>query len=333
MPVDMYSMGDNTMLCPFCACPPFISMTDFDSHFIKLHKPLLFPDPRPPIGHDQRYDIARLIFYERFAPNTRYINIQMATLTGYEVKLIKNLKATIAFSRILREIRTANNSQPRLSISSRYVYDSATSPPFEVDYDNSLIEQMADLQQDVANLSQAIRHSLSSPVQMTPVDQKYISHPIALGDRHVCLFCDRVFTTKSGLGLHKKAHPHQEFLLEIEHRSIIKRNHQWDEESACLSPLSRIFACRVFAISTFSLQRSSRIAHILRLPKLENLSGTSALKKTWFLRVIIMVALLSLLLFCSLLVPLPLCSAPLFRLPLYLLMGRPVFYLVMKKFH
>lgn len=45
-----------------------------------------------------------------------------------------------------------------------------------------------------------------------------------------CLFCNRRFISKSGLGLYKKSRHLDEYLLEIEHKYANRRNLPWDEE-------------------------------------------------------------------------------------------------------
>lgn len=224
--------GVSSMLpCPFCACSPFVDSPSFEYHFIKFHRSSLFPDPNTLMGSDEGLNFARLaIFYDGLQPPVRNINIKLASLIGCEPKVVRNFKKTLAFPRAMTAARDSMTVHGSL-----IDRDSSDSDPgsanflsLKDNFDFSFIEQVSDLEKDISNLSSILKENLDTSELSTTNNQKEVS--ISLQDRFPCLFCDRTFPSKIGLGLHKKARHINEYLLEIEHKYVNRRNHAWDEE-------------------------------------------------------------------------------------------------------
>lgn len=85
----------------------------------------------------------------------------------------------------------------------------------------------ADLNQDISiiideirNISTVLRDNSDSP-KVSDSFSTCFNALLPFG----CLFCNRKFSTASGLGLHKKSRHFDEFLLEIEHKYANRRNH------------------------------------------------------------------------------------------------------------
>lgn len=87
-------------------------------------------------------------------------------------------------------------------------------------------EQVADLQSEISGLSALFKDNLDSSVA------SYIntSKNAFVRDQFPYPFCDRSFSSKIGLRQHKKSRHLDEYLLEIEHRYLNRRNHPWEEE-------------------------------------------------------------------------------------------------------
>lgn len=84
------------------------------------------------------------------------------------------------------------------------------------------LKNLCDDIKDISLLLNLLKDNSDISSFSTSLDQ---SSRASAAPRHTCLFCDRSFSTKGGLGLHKKSRHLQEYLLEIKHKYSRCRNH------------------------------------------------------------------------------------------------------------
>lgn len=112
------------------------------THFINVHRTAYFPSPINLSGDSHGLCISTLTaFYERFQPELRFINVNLASLIGCETPKVKNFRKTIAYNNALEAARNS-------------IYHSGASGSNSSDLcDVSLVDQVTSLERDISNLS------------------------------------------------------------------------------------------------------------------------------------------------------------------------------------
>lgn len=158
---------------------------------------------------------------------------------------------------------------------------SSTLSPMLIDLEavDSCDPKAADLNQDISVIIDEIRNI--STVLRDKSDSTRLSDSISSSFNPLlpfsCLFCDRRFSTSSGLGLHKKSRHFDEFLLEIELKYANRRNHPWDEEELRIvfTLEQDLIAKGIRYVNIELLLRFLPIVNILILLKFLSCSATS----------------------------------------------------------
>lgn len=197
--------------CLFCASIPFSDFGNFSDHFINTHRNFLFP-AQDACSTDELRTLAELVvLFERNLPGLKWINIKLSTLVGCDAARFKRLKENVGHRRSLALAR----NPPVASV----MPASHTHSPMLIDLEaaDSCDPKAADLNQDISVIIDEI-HNIST-VLRDKSDSTRFSESISSSYNTLlpfsCLFCDRRFSTSSGLGLHKKSRHFDEFLLEI----------------------------------------------------------------------------------------------------------------------
>lgn len=211
--------------CPFCASPPFTDFDNYSPHFINVHRSSLFPDPNF-WGVGELRTLAELVtLFEKYF-GLYHVNIKLSTLVGCDTYRIKKTKELLGYKQALAFVRNpqVESSAPAPSILGPSLID--------LEPAESCDTKAADLSHDISVIIDEVRDI--SNILKDNVDSVKFSESLSSSFNALlpfkCLFCDRRFSTSSGLGLHKKSKHFHEFLLEIELKYANRRNHPWDEE-------------------------------------------------------------------------------------------------------
>lgn len=212
--------------CSVCAAPPFPTYDPFFNHFVDVHRPSLFPIPNFWGPGELNSLTSLIILLEKYLPSDRKVNIRLSALVGCEPTRMKRIKETVSFKNLLILARKSQAERP----------ESATIPPnpeliclddFDLDENSSI-----DLESETNNIRKEI-HNISL-VLKDKSDSVLLSNPNSCSFSTLlpynCLFCSRRFSSKSGLGLHRKSRHFEEYILEIEHKFANRRIHPWDDE-------------------------------------------------------------------------------------------------------
>lgn len=212
--------------CPFCASLPFSDFDSYSDHFINIHRESLFPVPDS-WGTRELGILAKLVvLFENYLPGLRFIKIKLSALVGCESVRIKRAKERNDYKNLLTRARNPP-AVPVLPVSPPL-------SPMLIDLEamDSCDSQAADINRDISviidevrNISTVLKEN-SDPTGLSDSISSSFNTLLPFG----CLFCDRRFSTLSGLGLHKKSRHFDEFLLEIEMKFSKRRNHPWNEE-------------------------------------------------------------------------------------------------------
>lgn len=219
--------GDSSSLpCPFCACPPFSDFDLFKPHFIQTHLPS-YSFAGSWSGEEGMCVTKLVLLIEKYFPyGRRRINILVAECIDCDPLQVKRYKDTKPYRD--NYVIACNSFHSPDAHGSDGIGTSVPSPDvitIEDDFDD-FSGQVAELQSEISGLSALFKENLETSV----ASLINISRNLTTHDQFACLFCDRSFPTKIGLGQHKKARHLDEHLLEIEHRFVHRRNHPWDEE-------------------------------------------------------------------------------------------------------
>lgn len=221
---DMEPEGCNGIPCPFCASPPFVSFTLFCSHFNTTHlSDYKFVGSHSEWGFMEAtcvVNLANLI--------NEYCPVQKRTLNKSIASLVRCDPATIVKFRKIKmylSCQDSINNGDNLISSSLGNFDSSGNTR-NLTCDNSLTTSIQDLTEEVFGISALLKDQCDSraPIHINSVK----STPERV--LYTCLFCDRSFPSKIGLGQHKRhAHP-DEYALEVEHRYSEQKHVRWDDE-------------------------------------------------------------------------------------------------------
>lgn len=238
--------------CPFCAAPPFCTYDDFSTHFLTTHRPSIFPDPNYWGGDEYRALAGLVVLFEKNFPSVRKVNIELAALVGSDNLRIRRIKESAAFKNHLTQFRLLQEEPCKSNIS-----PSSSPEIITLDMCDQANDLTADLNRDASVILEEIRDI--STILKENVDScipnDSISGSINLLLPHRCLFCDSRYSTKSGLGLHKKSKHFEEYLLEIEHKYANRRNHPWsDEELSILCQFEMDLNCKGVRYINVALQ-------------------------------------------------------------------------------
>lgn len=193
--------------CPF---PFFVS---FSTHFTKTHMPHLSFQGN--WGRDEAFCIIRLVnLIQVFHPQLgRRINITLAQLINCNPTRIKRFKELKIYRDCLASLEDVDIAPPDPLDSIQSSDLLVTFSAGDEHCDDPISARISDLYKEISGLSALFKDHNESPISVnidSPKPVVFYPYP--------CLFCERSFSTKIGLGQHKKSQHLNEYLLEIEHK-------------------------------------------------------------------------------------------------------------------